>query len=333
MGRDPIIASIANCILGTLTIFVIYRLQKDFFEVKSTVLTVLLLCFYPSFVVWAATNIRDPLYFFISASFIYTFLTIFSVKKKTPIEFRLAGIPLCALFYLLIIGLRSYAGSIFLGSFAVAFLFYFMTKKMKPKFVIPLILGIGLFIAMAAQLFAPDFLNSSLRELEKTRDAFGNLKLLDFVAKSSFALDQTFTDIFDVLVFLPNSLTHYFFGPFPWEIDSTMQQVAFIEALFVYVLTYPTIIGIKRFYERSRFETVVILVFVTFVVLAQATVISNMGTIFRHRSLSFMFLLMFTGEGLYELGKKYLPTIFAPERGGTSDSRRKSFFGIRPFWV
>jgi hypothetical protein len=42
----------------------------------------------------------------------------------------------------------------------------------------------------------------------------------------------------------------------------------------------------------------------------QSMVISNMGTIFRHRTLGFILLSVFTGIGVYEIWKKNSSNFF-----------------------
>lgn len=183
------------------------------------------------------------------------------------------------------------------------------------------------------QHFFPQETADFLANLKDLRLGFANLTMIDAVAKSSFALEHPFGSVTDILTFLPISVSHYFFGPFPWEINGFLQALSFMETMFVYALVYPTIIGVRRTYERARFETVVFLTFVTLVVLAQGTVISNMGTIFRHRTLPFLFLAMFAGEGLYEIGKKNLPALFKAEYWWSGNSRRKSFRRPEPVRV
>ena len=118
------------------------------------------------------------------------------------------------------------------------------------------------------------------------------------MARSSFGLDAQFRTVGDVLSFVPVSLSHYFLGPFIWEVVDVMQALSLIETFAVYLLLYPCLIGIRSLYNKNRTATCILITFIFFFVSAQSIVISNMGTIFRHRTLTFLFLSMFVGEGL-----------------------------------
>ena len=316
-GNHSFIAPICNCFFATLCIFFMYRISKDFLSDsqneaprKSMLWTVCLAGLYPSFIVWSATNIRDPLYFLSCMAFFYFFLAAFSHRQKTSFPYRFLMFSLSLFCLWLVFGLRAYIMNLLLITILIGIIVHATTLLSNWKRAI---FGLGfasVIGAILAQSLIPEQMDKLFTGLAEQRMSFSNTGLADLYAKSSFALDQQFNSVSDLLFFLPTSLSHYFFGPFPWEINSVVQAISLIEAFAVYVMAYPTIIGIKRAYQRAPFETTILLCFVAIFAVAQSVVISNMGTIYRHRTLPFLVLLIFSGEGIYEIAKKNTPAFF-----------------------
>ena len=318
-GKSPILGMAANCLISTLTIWLLSMTYARFFasdgvdavserRLNARVL-VLLGALYPSYLVWSTTTSRDPLYFFCCALFFLCFLTVFSQRQKTLPLLRALGVAGALLGLWLILGIRHYVYYLLLASALLPFLFRLLSRSFSWKTILltggAAVIGI---LYLLSFLF-PDFAQATLKSLAFQREAFANLRLMDSVAKSSFGIGTSFTSVTDVLLFLPNALGHYFLGPFLWEVDSVPQVLALLEAFAVYLLIKPTWRGITRTYRRAPFETITILVFVGIFSFAQCLVISNMGTVFRHRTLPFLFLLIFTCEGLHEFAKKHLPPV------------------------
>ncbi len=331
-GKEPLIATLTNALFGTLAIYVVYLLQTEFMSqgregqarYLPACVTAFLLALYPSFNMWSATNIRDPMYLLACVSFFYFFFVAVSRRKDITFGKRVVCAIGCALTFWLVLGLREYINNLFVSAIVASCIFYFVLRKVHPIIFIPCVTILTIAVLLFFQSAFPHLVEQNLAQLEKMRESFANLRLLDSVAKSSFGLDQDFFSITDVLTFVPVSLSHYFFGPFPWEISDTVQAVSFVEALSVYVLTWPTLIGLKRIYRRAPFQTVVILTFCAFFVLAQSIVISNMGTIYRHRTLPFLFFAIFSGEGIYAIWKEDLPPILTTEYWRALRSRGES---------
>jgi hypothetical protein len=319
-GRDLFLAKMANAFFGTLTIFFIYRIQVDFFTDRTSeksrvhmpaIVTAMLLTFYPSFVVWSASNIRDPLYFLSTVAFFYFFFRAVSTRVATGPVGRVACLAICLFCYWMVMGLRSYVAPLFIASLIFGTLASVFSKRVSAGRIALASVFLVIAFCYAYQMAMPADTSAILKQLQITRVSFGNLNLLDSVAKSSFGLDQEFKSVTDVLKFVPISLSHYFFGPFPWEVVDTMQALSLFEAFAVYLLIYCAFLGIRIVYRRRRFETIVLLTFVIIFVSAQSLVISNMGTIFRHRTLTFLFLSIFAGEGLSEVLKHRFPVGWA----------------------
>jgi hypothetical protein len=316
-GNHSFIAPICNCFFATLCIFFMYRIAKDHLSGSddesskgSLLWTICLAGLYPSFLVWSATNIRDPLYFLSCMAFFYFFLATFSRRQKITFPYRALTFSMSLFCLWLVYGLRAYIMNLLLITVLIGLIVHATTLLSNWKRAVFGLSFASLMGAFLAQTLIPEQMEKFFTGISEQRMSFSNTGLAELYAKSSFALDQQFSSISDLLFFLPTSLSHYFFGPFPWEVSSVVQAVSLLEAFAVYIIAYPTIVGIKRAYQRAPFATTVLICFVAIFAIAQSVVISNMGTIYRHRTLPFLVLLIFSGEGIYEIAKKNTPAFF-----------------------
>jgi hypothetical protein len=219
-------------------------------------------------------------------------------------------------------GLRAYGGNIFAVSTLVGCLVAaIFTAKKQHHAVLAAVVGLFFIsILFSIEHFLPDISAKLLSDIEANRRAFLNVGRDDF-ARSAFAVNYSFAKVSDLLFFLMTSLTYYFYAPFFWQVNSSMQAFSQIEVFAVMLLTYPTIKGIIYAHKRNVFVTVFIVTFVLLIAAGQSIVISNMGTIFRHRAIVFILLSIFTGIGIEEMIRSY----FARRRfSGPVDHQSKS---------
>lgn len=140
-GKDSLLAALMNSLFSSLTIVVIYRIQFDFLFLKTAdgkkakgmmIICSLIIALYPSFLIWSATNIRDPMYFLFSALFFYFFLRAFSRRAKTTFLGRVVSFFMGAGALWVVLGTRSYVAAMFLASIGASFVFLFLLRWMRP---------------------------------------------------------------------------------------------------------------------------------------------------------------------------------------------------------
>lgn len=313
-GKEPLIGMLLNTLFSCLTIFLLYKIVEHFFmfskiirelDITEKSLAALMLTFYPSYIIWSSTNIRDPLYFLACALFFYCLLSVFSRRSVWHFSQKLGGIGGLVLSVALILGIRFYIGIYFAGSVLLGMLAYRMVLAWGVKRSLWILGGSLLGVSALLQWQFPEWTRQNLQLLDNVRQSFSNAGYED-VAQSSFALDYEFNTVWDLWMFIPIGLVNYFFGPFFWNITSFLQGLAQVEVLLVYVLAVPTLIGIHKAYKYARFETVMIVVFCFVMAMLQSVTISNLGTLFRHRTLDFILLSIFAGVGLMEIRRRLI---------------------------
>ena len=313
-GNERLLGMLLNSLFATLTIYIIYRIAEKYFtttldlknqDFKVKFLAATLVTFYPSFIIWSATNIRDPLYFLSYAVFFYFLFGIFSPRSRFSLAQKALGLVPIFLSVAVILSLRLYIGFLFLGSITLGIAFYFLILKIGFKRLIQICFVLFLISSWALHSMFSEIVLQALNNLAQTRESFANMGYEDF-ATSSFALGYEFSTILDLIIFIPIALSHYFLGPFFWNISSPMQAFSQIEVFAIYLLLYPTYRGIQKAYKFALFETTLLITFCLLMAIAQSLIISNLGTLFRHRTLAFIFLSLFTAIGLLDIYNRHL---------------------------
>lgn len=317
-GKVAIIGMLANTILSVMVIALLSWIYRQYVSARETnprakITERVLVCFasvYPSYLVWSTTANRDPMYFLGCTLFLASLFTILSPRRPKGPAVPLLGLLALLFSVWLVAGIRYYALWLLLSSVGLGLLLLGLSCLIRWR-----VLAFALPIAGVALLYILDFtfpqlINGVLKDLSYQRLAFGNLLLLDNVAQSSFGLDTSLATVTDLLLFLPNGVAHYFFGPFLWEVNSLPELMGLVEVGCVVLLLRPTLRGVRRVYPVAPLETVIMVSFVTVFAVAQCLVISNMGTLFRHRTLPMLVLLIFASEGLKDETKDRLSTFF-----------------------
>jgi hypothetical protein len=102
----------------------------------------------------------------------------------------------------------------------------------------------------------------------------------------------------DFLLYFPLVMSYVLFAPFPWQIGGAFFLMGGVEMTLLY-LSVPFIFrGIRRSFKiHPRPTRLIVLVFFAISSLL-AVVESNVGTLFRHRSMTLYFVFIFLAVGL-----------------------------------
>src|SRR5437868_2283731 len=111
-GNSSFVATLFNSVIAVATIYLIFKIYMRFFSdpndlQKSDIIgraVLVILGFYPSFVVWSATNIRDPLYFFFCVLLFYFLFEVFSKRGRWYLPAKYLGVAGGILCFFMILG-------------------------------------------------------------------------------------------------------------------------------------------------------------------------------------------------------------------------------------
>ena len=118
------------------------------------------------------------------------------------------------------------------------------------------------------------------------------------IGRLQFFKNADISSLGKLVGFAPLGLIYALFAPFPWNVGSTSQIMVIPETIIFYILFPFTLRGLVFSYKK-RFNQGIFLIFIIVaIILFVSLVDSNAGTLYRHRSVAFYLLFIFTAVGL-----------------------------------
>ncbi|MFC1667377.1 hypothetical protein ACFL0P_05915 [Candidatus Omnitrophota bacterium] len=296
MGRNPVMLFFINCIFGALSILLIYFITLRLVGMKVARCASVLYCFWPSLILWSTQNLKEPMYAFMVLLLILSMLILIE-------RFNVRYMLLAFLASYVLVTIRPPMALTVAVLFFIFYLIFMLKRKKNAHHLLAsLIFGLICFLILSSfsgflwiKEFIPSWehLNTTflLKNLTLARSvrAFGGSAILP---------QLEFTSLWKLLFFIPVATLIVFFMPFPWQVGSAMQMMAFPEMLIWYALLPFTVRGFIYAFKKDRQKTIIISTYVLTVALILGIAEGNVGTLFRHRSTVISLCLIFTGIGI-----------------------------------
>jgi hypothetical protein len=278
-----------NCLLGTINIFLVYRLARRFFHVLVARRAALLLAFIPSMILWSALALKDTL---------TTMLIILALSscvrlkdEMTPKNMILTLLPMVAIqplrFYMLYFLMLAVIGS----------LMFERGSKLITGVPKTLIIGAGVMVLLVAVgLSGSAGSGTQFLDLEKVSSFRQGMAE---TANSGFAKDADVSTPLGALTFLPIGMAFLLLSPFPWQFTSLRSAFAAPETIMWWFM-FPAMLRGLRYTMGKRFAAMSPVILFTFALVpAYSLIHGNVGSGFRQRAQIFVFLFIFTAVGQY----------------------------------
>lgn len=289
IGANMFAIQLINASVGATTAIVVYYSAQHLFSNKRVSrLTAVLVCFFPSLVLWSSQALKDGIIVLVLALAIFC-----TLKLMENISVGYVVVLTCCLLSLLT--LRFY--TFYMMSAAVGGSFLMGVKSMNMqsflrRFAAVIVIGL-VFTWFGIARYASTQL-----------DRFGNLAVvqrsrLDLAqsAESGFLKDVDVQTTEGALTAIPIGFLYLLFAPFPWQLASLRQSIALPE-MVIWWCAFPLLVlgfwyGVKH---RLR-EVAPIVIFTTMLTLAYSLVQGNVGTAYRQRSQLLVFYFIFVAVG------------------------------------
>ena len=288
-GANMFAIQLLNASIGSSTAIVVYSTAQTLFKNKRVSrLACLLVCFFPSLILWSSQALKDGLIVLVLALAI---LCTLRLMEKVTIAYALI-LAACLLglltlrFYTFYMMLASVAGSFLIGMKQLT------SQAFLGRFLA--VLGVGLVFTWFG---GGQYAGSQI-------DKYANLKMVQTSrtdlaqnAESGFMKDVDVQTTEGALTAIPVGTLYLLFAPFPWQLASLRQSIALPE-MIVWWLAFPLLIlgfwyGIKHHLRQVS----PIIVFTTLLTLAYSLVQGNVGTAYRQRSQLLVFYFIFVAVG------------------------------------
>jgi len=304
---SPLSLFFISSIAGSIAALFIYFIARKLFTKDVARISSIFAFFWPSFILWSTQNIKEPMVSMLMCILIWSI--IYMYRYLSPGFLILSIISIWALFKIgapyLVIALCM----IFLVIF-----FLVLNHLFKNKFITILVLGTLFMVSfmllkdrifeliLAQTRYNLAEYNSIFEFLSYHRSvrAYGNLQFFKNLDISSFSRATSFA---------PLGIIYAIFAPFPWQLGSIMQIMAIPETIAFYILVPFTLKGIIFCYKKRFNQSILLLSIIFSLLIFLGLVEGNSGTLFRHRSIAFCLLFIFTAIGI-SLKKKRLALKF-----------------------
>ena len=284
-----VVPSYVNALLGTINVFLVYRLAREFFHIVVARRAALLTAFIPSMILWSSVALKDtPM----------TFLIVLSLSSCVRLKqrFSLGSLLGTVLPVLAIQPLRFYI--VYILSFAIL-LSLFMERGFQAVAGISKQLAFAVLVALLLVMVGASGRVQEGTEVLSLERVSSFRQGLSTTADSGFAQGVDISTPGRALAFLPIGMSYLLLSPFPWQFGSLRALFAGPEMVLWWLLIPSLLRGI--FYAiKTRFsECSPLLVFALILTLAYSLVHGNVGSGFRQRAQIFVFFFIFASLGQY----------------------------------
>jgi hypothetical protein len=288
-GPFPLNVPMFNSVIGSLTIFMIYRLSRKLFHVSVARLAAGLVAYAPSMILWSGIALKDALATFL---IVIALSSCVSVKEKITAPAVLGIVlPMLAMqpirFYIVyfmafavVISLFIDRGSRMLGSLG------------KQVLIAAVVAGLFTMLGLAGKAVEGT-------EAFDLKWVSGFRAGMASTANSGFGQDADISTPRGALAFLPEGFATLLLAPFPWQMTSFRALVAAPETIIWWTFVPATIRGIIFVVRRKFSLASPLMLFMVSLTGAYSLAQGNVGSAFRQRAQIFVFLFIFTAVGWY----------------------------------
>src|SRR6185295_7956604 len=289
VGENMLAVQFINASIGSATAIVVYASAQHIFKNKRVSRwACLLVCFWPSLILWSAQALKDGLIVLVLSLGILSTVMLMnkiSVGYLVVLTGCLSAL-LTLRFYTFYMMVAAVAGSFLLGMKSLnanAFIGRFLA-----------IVGIGLIFTWFGVI---QYAGSQLSR-------YGNMQMVQMSredmarsADSGFMKDVDVSTTEGALTAIPIGTLYLLFAPFPWQLASLRQSLPLPE-MIVWWLCFPfVVLGFWYGLKHRLSEVAPILIFTTMLTLAYSLVQGNVGTAYRQRSQLLVFYFIFLAVG------------------------------------
>lgn len=283
-GYNPVILFFINCLASSLSIIFVYIIANKIFSNEIAWLASAFCAFFPSFILWASQNLKDPLMNLCILSFLYFLIKLRYELKVSFIIFLFLSV--ISLYYIRILTITPFA--------IISIAYFFLCCKVRIEIkIVFMILMFALALSLFKDVFSYHFISSSLEDIDTTRRgmAYGNLAYFQNFKISSIG---------GLLIFIPLGFFAVWFSPFPWQIGSVSQIFVFPEMLIWYIFIPFLCRGIYISLKDKKTDSYIILITLLVFSIFLGVYEGNLGTLYRHKAIIIMLAYIFISRGLNE---------------------------------
>jgi 4-amino-4-deoxy-L-arabinose transferase-like glycosyltransferase len=272
-------------------------MAKELFSLRIAMLSSAAFAFFPSLTLWSvAIGIDMTALLCISA---YLFALIKALEKFNFPSFFIMAISLTAL-----APFRGYAVS----ALVVVTVFGIVYNALKRMTISKrLLLGLSAILIVILIIYsplAPDMGHRLKENIDMVISRQGGFAAIDdggYLIFPARCYEDFNCNLRDLVQAYARGMFYVLFSPFPWEIGSKLQLMAYPQTVLWYFMLPFIIFGFFIGYKKKRLRSLIIFLYCFLMFSVLAFVEGNIGGLFRHKDMATPFALIFFAAGFCEL--------------------------------
>lgn len=286
-GFSPISVTFINCIFSVLTGIFSYLVAKEIAGIRQAKITAILVVFFPSLVIWSITNLKDPIFIFLTNIIFWLFLKFIKTNK-----FRYL------ILLILVSKLQFYIRPVFIFPIILWAIFGLSYLIIKKKYTLIILLLIILIIKLPiAKLYLDNFKSKTIERHRGIVSTGGFVyRIYDDWVYGNIDIKQV--GYFEFLRGLFKGWLHSFLEPFPWKMSSKLSLMSLPQMIIWYPLLLFSFLGVLIQLKNNWRKSFVFIVYFFIIGSALSLAQGNVGTVFRIRDMFTPIILLFSSIGL-----------------------------------
>lgn len=324
-GDSMLAGAFLSSILGAFTIYFVFHIAKDLFDIKTARLTALLLALSPFYIYIASVIHRETMVLFSITWFFRTCLLYDNTKKTSYL--------LLSVFVLILVGLlRPAIMLVIIVAFINYMVFFYKVSKRNRhgkvivslvKFILVILAILAILGVLSGIINIKSIIDTQLGSgLQYTEMELINKKIgyTSSIASSSYYPVPQHDSLLSIIRYMPLLTVYFLASPFPWQIQKAIHLFALMDSAVLWVVYLLFFLEAKSFFRKNQKWAVILFTYLFFGICTSAIVQTNIGGSQRHRLMFTILMLPFAVHRLV--------LWWEPKKRQQISERRKFYSGL-----
>ena len=294
-------ARMINIFLSIIIFLLLFNMAKELFDSRAAKLSSAIYAFFPSTLLWSVMLSVDMTAFLCILAYFYSLIRMMKrFEFKWPCVMAMALLALYSIRPYIVVILLSLAALIPVCRFCVWFVKKARIASLALAFLLIFIVSNPLFMSLGE--------NKIQEKIQLMAQRQRNFAIADDAGYLVYPKDcyqGGRCGAFDFFKSYAKGMSYAVFSPFPWQIESKQQLMAYPQIIFLYLILPFIIYGFYAGYKKNRPAASSILAYSFIMFSIFALVEGNIGAVFRHRDMVTPFFLIYFAGGVYGLLHRY----------------------------
>jgi|GEM_PF-1963600 len=299
-GYRTLDARLLTVVISILCIVLVFFTIKEMFGPKPARVGAILFAVFPSLNMWSVMVALD--YFVIFCTLLFFWLLVRFVKTSNV----LYVLPMPVMFYLTE-RIRPHvfiALALMLVVAAVIKIFKRMTNFGRLTVIVLAVLFVLPLLPSAGKV-AGEKIKKKMEFIMELQITFARIDDSGYLIFPEKCYVKKTCTVKEFIPAYAKGMAFMLFSPFPWDIRSKLQMMAYPQIMFFYLMVPLIIYGFYSGFRENKLLTAVFFIYVFFLCSVLSVASGNIGAVFRHRDMVTPVFIIFFAKGLTEAFKYF----------------------------